>query len=166
MKKIFLLFFTISVLLACKDGDKKTSSNSLSQDSLSKLNAISSALNSGESKPADPATVTTVEWLDTKELNMGKIVEGQELEVAFRFKNTGDKPLVISNVSAQCGCTIPETPKEPIAPAADGVIKAKFNSSNRGGSSNTKEVYVDANTDPGRTVLVFKVDVLKKDIKN
>ncbi len=144
MKKILLLFLAGTSLLACKQADKKTTS----------------------ANTADPASLTTLEWLDTKELNMGKIVEGQELEVAFRFKNTGNKALIISNVSAQCGCTIPETPKEPFAPGQEGVIKAKFNSDNRGGSTNTKEVYVDANTDPGRTVLVFKVEVQKKDMKN
>ena len=144
MKKILLLFLAGTSLLACKQADKKTAS----------------------ANTADPASLTTLEWLDTRELNMGKIVEGQELEVAFRFKNTGNKALIISNVSAQCGCTIPETPKEPFAPGQEGVIKAKFNSDNRGGSTNTKEVYVVANTDPGRTVLVFKVEVQKKDMKN
>lgn len=159
MKKIFLILLTATILVSCKMGDNKSGPSS-SADSSKQTNKENSV-----NRP-DPSTLTTVEWLDTKELDMGKIVEGQILEVTFRFKNNGNKPLVISNVSAQCGCTIPETPKEPFAPGQEGVIKAKFNSENRGGSTNRKEVYVDANTDPGRTILVFKVEVLKKDLKN
>jgi hypothetical protein len=52
--------------------------------------------------------------------------------------------LLVTNVHAQCGCTTPDPPKEPIAPGAEGVIKAKFNSTNFSGHV-TKEVYVEAN---------------------
>lgn len=163
MKKIFLLFFTGYYLLACKnDGAKQGPEDSLNQDKKN-LHAANASNKSVSPNTVDSANLTSITWLDTQELNMGKITEGQKLEVNFRFKNSGTKPLVISKVWAQCGCTVPETPKEPFAPGQEGVIKAIFDSQGRGGSANTKEVYVNANTDPVTNVLVFNVDVAKKE---
>ncbi len=166
MKNIFIGLFPLMMISGCNQADKAADANAALKDNIQKANEISNKMNhanADETTPVvDSANLTTIEWLDTQELNMGKMKEGMDLEVAFRFKNTGDKPLVISNVTAQCGCTIPETPKEPFLPGQTGTIKAKFNSAGRGGSVNTKEVYVDANLNPGRTVLVFKVEVLKK----
>ena len=44
----------------------------------------------------------------------------------FKFTNTGDAPLIISNAKGSCGCTVPVWPKEPIAPGASNVIKVKY----------------------------------------
>lgn len=166
MKNILTGLFAIMIIAGCNQADKAADANAALQDSINKSNEIARKMNEANAHQVNPvvdsANLTTIEWLDSQELDMGKITEGQDLEVAFRFKNTGNKPLVISNVTAQCGCTIPETPKEPFLPGQTGTIKAKFSSAGRGGSLNTKEVYVDANLNPGRTVLVFKVEVLKK----
>jgi hypothetical protein len=150
------------------DKKKNTPESPLSAtDSTQAIKDAVTAVNASNSPNSytdnDPSNRTTIQWLDSQELDMGKIREGEKLEVRFRFKNTGNKPLVISRVWAQCGCTVPETPKEPYAPGQEGVIKALFDSHGRGGSLNVKEVYVNANTDPITNVLVFKVDVLKKD---
>ena len=85
------------------------------------------------------------------------------VDVAFRFKNTGDKPLVISRVSTSCGCTtIPEKPNAPFAPGQEGVIKAKFDSKNMAGER-VREVYVTANTKKSMShILYLQVDVVKK----
>ena len=92
----------------------------------------------------DSASLTTIQWIDPVTLDLGSITKGQVVELSWKFKNTGNKPLTITNVSAGCGCTTPDPPKEPIAPGAEGVIKAKFNSENFSGHV-TKEVYVQAN---------------------
>lgn len=44
-----------------------------------------------------------------------------------KFKNTGDAPLIISNVQSTCGCTVPSSPKEPIMPGKTGEIQIKYN---------------------------------------
>ena len=62
----------------------------------------------------DTASFTTMQWIDSVK-DYGKITEGQKLEVLFRFKNTGNKPLVIESVHPSCGCTVADPPKEPIA---------------------------------------------------
>jgi hypothetical protein len=84
------------------------------------------------------------------------------VEVAFRFKNTGDKPLVIERVQPGCGCTVAETPKEPIAPGEEGVIKGAFDSNGRVGMQH-KSIYVETNTKEKKNhELVFELEVVKK----
>jgi hypothetical protein len=165
MKNGLIVCFSVLLVIACNNTDKKMANteNANVSGKTVRGNAIDTATHQHTTPPAiDSANLTTIEWIDNMELNMGKIVEGQDLEIAYRFRNSGKKPLIISNVRAQCGCTIPETPKEPFAPGQQGVIKAKFSSTGRGGSHNTKEVYVEANTNPATTVLVFHVEVLKR----
>jgi len=62
----------------------------------------------------------------------GTIKNGANGECVFEFKNTGDAPLLISNSRGSCGCTVPEWPKEPIAPGATGTIKVKYDTMRTG----------------------------------
>lgn len=111
-------------------------------------------------QPLDSTKFTTIQWIDSVK-DYGKITEGQKLDVSFRFKNTGDKPLVISSVRPSCGCTAAEPPKEPIAPGAEGVITASFNSQGREGI-NKKDIYVEANTKGTQNHTIhFDVEVVK-----
>ena len=172
MKKIFLVLASGIIIASCNEADKSVGANSpassdtaISQDSLAKLNAASQAANqpgaSTSQAPADTANQTTIEWLDGTDKDFGKMKEGANLDVNFRFKNTGTKPLIISNVVAGCGCTVPETPKKPYAPGETGVIKAAFNSTGKPGTQ-SKQVTVYANTNPTAITLVFRVDVKPK----
>ena len=45
----------------------------------------------------------------------------------FVFTNVGDKPLVINQAMASCGCTVPEYTKEPIKPGEKGEMKVTYN---------------------------------------
>lgn len=91
-------------------------------------------------------------------LHIGKIEEGQKLDVEFEFTNTGSEMLIIKNVSASCGCTIPEKPEAPIAPGQSGKIKATFDSRGRAGL-NQKAITVVANTKETVHTLIFDVEV-------
>jgi hypothetical protein len=109
----------------------------------------------------DTASFTTVQWIDSVK-DYGKITEGQKLEVVFRFKNTGSKPLVIESVHPSCGCTVADPPKEPIAPGAEGAIKGSFDSNGKSGQQH-KTINVMANTKGLQSHdLAFTVDVQKK----
>jgi len=111
--------------------------------------------------PVDSTKFTSIEWIEMTK-DYGKITEGQKLEVSFRFKNTGDKPLVIESVRPSCGCTVADPPKEPIAPGAEGEIKGAFDSNGKNGQQH-KTIYVAANTKGTQShELTFTVDVLKK----
>jgi hypothetical protein len=108
----------------------------------------------------DTASRTTVQWLDSAQ-NFGKVVEGEKVTILFNFKNTGTNPLIIEDVSASCGCTIPEKPEAPIAPGEKGVIKAEFNSEKRVGPA-SKDLIVTCNTAAGTHTLHFEGEVLEK----
>ncbi|MDN3686773.1 DUF1573 domain-containing protein [Cyclobacterium jeungdonense] len=69
--------------------------------------------------------------------DFGDITQGDKVENVFKFENTGNAPLIISNVAATCGCTVPSWPKEPIAPGKKGEIKVSFNSAGKMGKQNS-----------------------------
>jgi hypothetical protein len=111
---------------------------------------------------ADTARYTNIQWLDSASRDYGKIPEGQKLDVSYRFRNTGSTPLVIGQIRPSCGCTIAEQPKAPIAPGAEGQIRATFNSQGHSGV-NHKTLFVTANTKGTQNYsLQFVVQVEKK----
>ena len=69
--------------------------------------------------------------------DFGDITQGDKVEHVFKLENTGNAPLVISNVAATCGCTVPNWPKEPIAPGKTAEIKVSFNSAGKMGKQNS-----------------------------
>lgn len=153
MKYFFLGLLGSSLLYACTSNDSKTAG--LERSDSIKHEAQKNAV-------YDSANYTSIQWLDSLHQDLGKVKEGSVLEISWRFKNTGSKPLIISNASASCGCTVAEKPEEPIAPGAESVIKAKFDSKERIGTQN-KEVYVLANTAGSNNhQLSFTVEVEKK----
>ena len=163
MKKILIVLAAAITIASCKEADK-TADTTSSATATTTTEATTTATPPSTATAAptvDPATLTKVEWLDGMYKDFGKIEEGKTLEVSFRFKNVGDKPLVISNVSASCGCTVPETPKKPYAPGETGVIKASFNSAGKSGAQ-AKQVNVFANLEPAMTTLNFRVEVKAK----
>ena len=83
----------------------------------------------------------------------GTIKNGADGSCVFEFKNTGDSPLIISNAKGSCGCTVPEWPKEPIAPGAKGSIKVKYDTM-RTGEIN-KSVTITSNAVNAADKIVF-----------
>jgi hypothetical protein len=96
-------------------------------------------------------------WVETTH-DFGKIPQGKPVTNEFKFTNSGKVPLVLSQVSASCGCTTPEYSKEPIAPGKTGTIKATFNAATVGVFNKT--ITVAANVEGGSTYLVLKGEVL------
>ena len=84
----------------------------------------------------------------------GDIPEGDKVEHTFEFENSGNEPLIISNVLTTCGCTVPEWPREPIPPGGTGKIDVVFNSTNKSGVQN-KVITVLSNAGEGRTKLTL-----------
>ncbi|HEX8269712.1 MAG TPA: DUF1573 domain-containing protein [Flavobacterium sp.] len=78
----------------------------------------------------------------------------------FEFKNTGDAPLIITNVQSTCGCTVPSKPTEPIMPGKMGKIDIKYNM-NPGPIRKTVTVESNAvNYEGGRVALKIKGEVV------
>lgn len=94
--------------------------------------------------------------------DFGEIKEGTVAKHDFKFTNTGDAPLIITNAKGSCGCTVPEWPREPIAPGETGTIHVEFNSDGRTGNQ-TKQVTINANTVPNTKLLKISAQVTPKD---
>lgn len=93
--------------------------------------------------------------------DFGRVYEGEKVTYAFHFKNTGTGDLLIRSATGSCGCTVPEYPKEPIKPGADGYIRVSFDSRGRLGH-NEKQVTLIANTIPNNSVISITADVTEK----
>ena len=85
----------------------------------------------------------------------GKIKLNSENDCVFEVSNTGNHPLVISDVQASCGCTTPQKPEKPIPPGKSDVIKVHFKPSSKSvdGKPVEKTITVTANTEPKITVI-------------
>jgi hypothetical protein len=92
-------------------------------------------------------------------IDYGTIAHNADGQREFVFTNNGTKPLIITNTQGSCGCTVPTSPKEPIAPGAKGVIGVKY-ATDRVGAF-TKTVTVTSNADGQATkILTIKGVVL------
>ncbi len=91
--------------------------------------------------------------------DFGHIVVNSDATCEFRFKNTGTVPLILSDVKASCGCTVPEWPRDPILPGREGVIKVRYTTVTRPNVIN-KSVIVYSNADNKQVVLRIKGEVI------
>ena len=91
------------------------------------------------------------------EHDFGTIDQGTAVEHTFKFTNTGKAPLVITNATSSCGCTVPTWTREPIAPGETGEMLVKFNGS--GQNQVSKTVTITANTEAGTEQLKIKAFV-------
>lgn len=95
-------------------------------------------------------------------IDYGTIAHNADGKREFVFTNNGTKPLIITNTQGSCGCTVPTSPKEPIAPGAKGIIGVKY-ATDRVGAF-TKTVTVTSNAaGKATTVLTIKGTVLADD---
>ncbi|MBT8189764.1 MAG: DUF1573 domain-containing protein [Saprospiraceae bacterium] len=172
MKKLgFLFAFAIVAMIACKNegAEAETASTITPSAPTSAANvnqAVPTANPINKNEPAVPAGPITTISFDETEFDFGMIMDGEKVVHEYKFKNTGDEPLIVSNAKGSCGCTVPDWPREPIAPGEAGVIKVQFDSKNKGkvgGGLQSKRVTITANTDPVNTYLTIKGKVDKKE---
>lgn len=146
--RIFILIAVVSIFVFVGCDQQKT--NEISTDLINN----NSSANKSKSKKNNAA-------FDFEEtvIEFGEISQGEKVKKRYRFKNSGNADLIISNASGSCGCTIPVYPKEPIKPGAEGEIEVVFNSNGkRGHIHNT--ITLIANTIPNKTILALKGEVL------
>ncbi len=70
---------------------------------------------------------------EKRELVLKPLAGERKLSARFKFKNTGDAPISIVRVDSGCGCTLPERPRNPIAPGAEGYVPVAYNAGDRQG---------------------------------
>lgn len=166
MKSLIVVVLVAAAAAGCRDKDAEK-----------KIAALEARLNELEGKkvaqpaitPAAPAPETKPEGplpafeFQTTDHDFGTIAEGDVVEYAYSFKNSGDAPLIVQSAQGSCGCTVSDWTKEPIAPGGTGFVKAKFDSNGKPNIQN-KTVTVTANTWPKQTVLRFKAMVTPKSV--
>lgn len=143
MKKLSLVLFASALMFtACNNNNKENTNGS--QDST--------------------AVATTQEGAGRMEFeeeafNFGTIKEGEVVEHVFKFKNTGDFPVVLAQVSASCGCTTPTYTSTPVKPGESGEISVKFDSNGQVGQQQ-KIITIASNAEKPVTTVQLKGEVV------
>jgi hypothetical protein len=146
----FIIAASFLILVSCGASESKKASGDLVNNPISASDTMASL--------SETAPIMTFE---ENIHNFGTLVDGEVVTYKFKFKNTGNADLIISNASASCGCTIPSYPKEPITPGSEGAIDVQFNSSGKVGTFD-KNVTITSNTIPNQIFLVIRGEVKAK----
>ncbi len=104
--------------------------------------------------PAKFLEAPTSMTFDETSFDFDTIQQGSKVTHEFSFTNAGKNPLIIVNGFGTCGCTVPEFPKEPIAPGEKKVIKVQYNSNKKAGQQNKKVILI-ANTQPSKNEITI-----------
>lgn len=164
-KRVLMIVAVVSIAISCKknDASSKIDANAVEVEKVPEGTPNPEANIGGPdlpetaaAKPADGKYA--VMSFDTKEHDFGNINEGDKVSYTFKFVNTGQADLIISDAKGSCGCTVPEFPKEAIKPGAEGKIKVIFNSANKP-NKQRKTVTIHANTISGKEMLTIMADV-------
>lgn len=126
-------------------------------------NSNSTATETADSTATDSTSAAgtgKVEFAETA-FDFGQVKEGEVVEHVYAFTNTGTSPVILSRVSASCGCTTPSYTQTPILPGKTGEIKVSFDSNGQVGKQQ-KIVTVVSNAENGVTTIQLKGEVLAK----
>lgn len=155
MKRIIFFSLIAAISFAC---NSKSDIRDAARDSLNP-NATPANSTDPTAIPSDaPTGPTTTVVFSEERFNFGTVNAGEKVEHNFKIKNTGREPLIITNASSSCGCTVPEWPKDPISPGKSGEIKVVFDSNGKSGAQ-SKRVTIVANTNPPESFLYLEGDV-------
>lgn len=152
MKKLLIAASFIALTASCNN---KTDNAADNQGQLSPDIIENPASAEGDKKDALPV----FDFPETT-FDFGTIKSGAEVTHEYKFTNTGNADLVISQAQGSCGCTVPEYPKAPVHPGDYGVIKVTYRSEGQAGQI-AKTITLLANTIPSTKVLTISGEVVK-----
>lgn len=92
------------------------------------VSSITPAIQGIEFKNDDGSSLV---W-NKEEIDLGKIPQGKPVTVQFEFTNKGNEPVIITNVTTSCGCTVADYSKKPILVNEKSTITATYNAANIG----------------------------------
>jgi hypothetical protein len=93
-------------------------------------------------------------------IDYGTVNKGDNGVREFVFRNSGNAPLIISNVKSTCGCTIPKKPEKPILPGESEKIQVKYDTKRVGFIRKSITVTSNAASSP-TTILKIKGQVVE-----
>jgi len=157
MKKVAFLasIAILSLSVACNQAGQEAE---VSTDLIN--NPATASENAGEGEEKLPG----IEFVE-EVIEFGEISQGEKVKQRFRFKNTGNADLIISDAKGSCGCTVPLWPKQPIRPGQEGEIEVVFDSNGKQGRQH-KTVTLVTNAIPNTKVIAIKGDVLVPETNN
>ena len=91
--------------------------------------------------------------------------ESPVVTCTFTFTNAGDKPLIINQAVASCGCTVPEYTKDPVQPGEKGSIKVTYNGTGKFPGHFKKSITVRTNGKVEMTRLYIEGTMEEKEKK-
>ncbi len=160
-----LALLAVGLMVSCQNANKDI--RDAARENVTNAPVQPATPNSTVQNAAEPAAptgpTTTVSFAETT-FDFGTIDEGEKVSHVYKFTNTGNEPLILSNAKGSCGCTVPSWPREPIAPGEDAEILVEFNSKNKSGKKNQK-VTITANTNPPET-FIYLTGTVNKDESN
>ncbi len=115
--------------------------------------ALASLKSFGQESVTADNSLAMVSW-ENEVYDFGTIAQGTPVSYEFSFTNSGEQPLIITNVKASCGCTATNYPKEPVNPGESASITATYNAKSAGSFNKTLTVYT--NTEDAVKVLRIK----------
>ncbi|KPE49602.1 DUF1573 domain-containing protein [Chryseobacterium indologenes] len=151
-------------LVSCKKENKETQISETTTDSTASAAGApsDSAVTPVTTEAGVPAQVSnqpsTTVALGESNFDFGKIKKGDKVEHVYEITNTGNNPLVISEVKPGCGCTAPDFTKDPILPGKKGKITLHFDSTNFDGNVQ-KYADVFANVEKSPIRLTFTANI-------
>lgn len=165
MKKLALFALVLLVGLASCKSESDSDIRAQAKESLENKTVVkpgSSGMMAAQTSEGNHVTgaMTSIQF-ESKKYTFEPVESGDKVTATFKFTNTGNEPLLISDVKTSCGCTASDYPKEPVAPGETGQIEAVFDTAGKTGSQ-TKNVTVMTNTDPSSNVLIIEGLVEKK----
>ncbi|MDT0559085.1 DUF1573 domain-containing protein [Ichthyenterobacterium sp. W332] len=116
------------------------------------------SLNAQDMAMAEHKAKVAIIDFEAEIVDYGTITQNSDGLRVFTFTNTGDAPLLITNVKTSCGCTVPSYSKAPILPGQDGTLDIKYNTKKLGAF--TKTITVISNAEGGNKILKIKGNVI------
>ncbi|PCH98987.1 MAG: hypothetical protein COB85_00865 [Bacteroidetes bacterium] len=148
--KLFILPVISAFLLSCGDESGDVTTSGISADVVSNP---ATASGSGSDITLPKIVFENIVY------DFGEIAQGEKVKHSFKFSNGGENTLIISDVSAKCGCTVTSWPKVPIQPGESSEIEVVFSSEGKTGRQ-AKIITVITNSMPNTTVLKISGNVL------
>jgi len=112
------------------------------------------------------STGPVIAW-ERSSYDFGDVAQGDKVEYVFKYKNTGNEPLLITNVQVTCGCTTPKGwARDPIAPGQSGELTVAFNSVGKFGKQNKVVTIVSNAVNTEGSQITFTANVLEKKTPN
>ena len=92
--------------------------------------------------------------IDKEYHDYGTIAQGSNGECTFTVTNTGDAPLIITQCSGSCGCTVPQCDKTPIKPGGSSTITVKYDTNRVGPINKSVTITSNAANMPSKVVTI------------